>query len=408
MNGQRPARLLSGETLRLLPVLAPVAVGGGAALAAAVVAYSTDSPSWSAVAGVFALATCSALAEAFPVPVAAFASGTISLSAVFIVASGVVYGWQAAVITGFLARSSVDLVQRRPLRKVVFNGGLYALSGLAAGVTAPLGLDVGGVGGLFLGVFAGSAAFALVNIPLVVAIVARASRTPFLPALRGWVGWTAASFGVMASLSLMLSALWQRSPALAVALVGPVAATALYQRSLNQALGAMQLALTDPLTGLGNHRHFHDDIQRALDDADGDEPVSLLLLDLDDFKHINDTHGHPAGDDVLAAAAACLRAGGEAYRLGGDEFALLLPGCDTVEASGVADTVLEQLAGLECADGVRVTFSGGLATFPRHAAERSELLRVADVALYSAKRSGKNRLRVADTGAPRHVAVLAS
>jgi diguanylate cyclase (GGDEF)-like protein len=399
MNGLRPGRFLERETLRLLPVLAPVAVTGGAALAAAVIALSTDAPGWRAAAGILVLAVVSAVAEAFPVPVAAFPAGTISLSAIFIVAAGTLYGWEAAVVTGFLARASVELIQRRPAQKLIFNSALYALSGLAAGGGAALGLRVSGVGGLFLAVLLGSAGFCLVNVPLVVAIVARASRNPFVPMLRGWIGWTAVSFGVMASVSLMLSALWQRNPALAVALVGPLAATALYQRSLHQALGAMQLALTDPLTGLGNHRHFHDDIQRALDDADDDEPVSLLLLDLDNFKQINDTHGHPAGDEVLAASATCLRAGGEAYRLGGDEFALLLPGYDTGEAGQVAGAVLERLAELECRAGVRITFSGGLATFPRHASERSELLRVADVALYSAKRAGKNRLRVADADA---------
>jgi diguanylate cyclase (GGDEF)-like protein len=406
MNGLRPGRLLSKETLRLLPVLAPVAAAGGAALTAAVIALATDLPGAGAWRGIAVLAIASVLAERFPVPVAAFPAGTISLSVIFIVAAGVLFGWEAAVVVGFVARTALELAQRRPLAKLAFNGGLYALSGFAAGTGGELADRVAGVPGLFLAVLAGSAAFCAVNVPLVVAIVARASRQPFAPMLRGWIGWTAISFGVMASVSLTLCALWQSSPALAVALVGPLAATALYQRSMHQALGAMELALTDPLTGLGNHRHFHDDLLQELDNADG-EPVSLFLLDLDDFKRINDTYGHPAGDRVLARVAACLRSGGEAYRLGGDEFALLLPGYDEAAAESVAHAVLERLAALEPEGGVRVTFSGGLAAYPLHASERSELLRVADVALYTAKRAGKNRLRAAGSPAPTLAAVAA-
>jgi diguanylate cyclase (GGDEF)-like protein len=392
MNGLRPERRLRPETLRLLPVLAPVALAGGAALTAAVIGFAAAPLSAAAFGGVGVLAVVSILAEAFPVPVAAFPAGTISLSAIFIVGAGVLYGWEAAVAVGFVARASLELAQRRPPAKLVFNGALYALSGLAAGAGAALAGRLEGVPGLFLTVLAASAAFCMVNVPLVVAIVSRASRRPFVPMLRGWVGWTAVSFGVMASVSLMLCALWQRSPALAIALVGPLTATALYQRSMHQALGAMELALTDPLTGLGNHRHFHDDLLRELDSA-GDAPVSLFLIDLDDFKRINDTYGHPAGDQVLVRVAACLRSGGEAYRLGGDEFALLLPGHDAAAAEATAHEVLARLAALEPEGGVRVTFSGGLAAYPLHASERSELLRVADVALYTAKRAGKNQLR---------------
>ena len=135
-------------------------------------------------------------------------------------------------------------------------------------------------------------------------------------------------FTLMASTALMLVVLWQRTPFLFAALVGPLAAISLYQRSTHRALKAMRLALTDPLTGLGNHRNFQERLQRELDARRGraDGLVSLCLLDVDDFKRINDQHGHPAGDRVLSQVSARLRQGGEAFRLGGDEFALLLPG----------------------------------------------------------------------------------
>ena len=135
------------------------------------------------------------------------------------------------------------------------------------------------------------------------------------------------AFAIMASLTLMLAVLWERSPFLSAALVGPLAAIALYQRSVFRELDAMRLALTDPLTGLGNHRHFHERLGEALVEAEEKGlPLSVCILDIDNFKEVNDRLGHPKGDHVLAQVAARLRQDGEAFRIGGDEFALLLPG----------------------------------------------------------------------------------
>jgi diguanylate cyclase (GGDEF)-like protein len=389
-------------------VFAPVTAAGAAALAAALWAIGDGSLTARAWAGIALLAVASTLSEAFPVPVAAFPAGNISLAAVFVVGVAVLFGWAPAVVVAFFARAAVELTQRRPVSRLLYNGALYALSGLAAGGGAAVAHGAG-VGSLFLGVGLSAAGFCVVNVPLVAAIVSRWAREPFAPMLREWIGWTAVSFAVMASTSLMLAALWERSPLLAAPLVGPLAAIALYQRSTHRALNAMRLALTDPLTGLGNHRRFHDQLQRELDAAaETGLPLSLCLLDLDNFKEINDTFGHPTGDDVLGRVAACLGQGGEAFRLGGDEFALLLAGRGETEARVVAETVLARLAAMEGPNGVRVTFSAGLAAFPLHALERTELLRVADVALYTAKRAGKNQLRVAEPGTPLLAAVATS
>ena len=147
-------------------------------------------------------------------------------------------------------------------------------------------------------------------------------------------------FALMASAALMLVVLWQRSPLLSAALVGPLLAIALYQRSTYRALRAMKLALTDPLTGLGNHRHFHDRLERELIEAERKGcSFSLCLIDVDDFKRVNDLFGHPAGDRVLSRLATTLRQNGEAFRLGGDEFALLLPQYD--ESRGGRDGGLD-------------------------------------------------------------------
>src|SRR5207253_4054235 len=128
---------------------------------------------------------------------------------------------------------------------------------------------------------------------------------------------TTAPFAFMASAALTLIVLWERQPVLSIALVGPLLAIALYQRSTHKAIQAMRLALTDPLTGLGNHRSFHERLQRELVAAEQSAtPVALCLFDLDDLKTINDHHGHPMGDAVLSQVASRLRQGGEAFRLG--------------------------------------------------------------------------------------------
>jgi len=156
----------------------------------------------------------------------------------------------------------------------------------------------------------------------------------------------------------------------------------------------MKLALTDPLTGLGNHRHFHDRLERALVEArSSGRPLSLCLVDLDDFKQINDRHGHPVGDQVLAHVASKLRAGAEGFRLGGDEFALLLPGCDEEEALVAARSILARTAAEEIEFVGLVTLSMGIATALDRPVGRAELVRRADDALYWAKEYGKNQVR---------------
>ena len=198
----------------------------------------------------------------------------------------------------------------------------------------------------------------------------------------------------MTSAALILVILWQRAPWLSLALAGPLLAIGLYQRSTFKAMQAMRLALTDPLTGLGNHRSFHERLQRELVAAEQDgTSVALCLFDLDDLKTINDQHGHPMGDAVLSQVASRLRQGGEAFRLGGDEFAVLLPGHGEREASAVARSIVERIAALRIEGIDEVTVSGGVATFPTHGAGRDELIRLADSALYWAKEDGKNRVR---------------
>ncbi len=163
---------------------------------------------------------------------------------------------------------------------------------------------------------------------------------------------------------------------------------------------ATRLSITDPLTGLANRRELGRRLDLELARASrAGEPLSLVILDVDDFKAVNDTYGHPAGDAVLEEVARRLRAIGRrsdlAARLGGEEFALLLPGAG-VELGATAATRLRRALGGEPVDAtgavVSITCSAGLATYPDHGATAEELLSGADAALYRAKAAGKDRV----------------
>src|ERR1700691_1670121 len=165
-------------------------------------------------------------------------------------------------------------------------------------------------------------------------------------------------------------------------------------------------AATDGLTGLPNKRAVTDAIKRTVAQASTTQaPLALLLIDLDHFKQINDRGGHAVGDQVLANVGAMLRsvlrAQDFAGRNGGEEFAVLLPDTEIATALAVAERI--RIAGAEIslpgAD-VSVTASIGVAGFPDHASTLDRLERLADAALYLAKRQGRNRVELANVDTP--------
>ena len=165
-----------------------------------------------------------------------------------------------------------------------------------------------------------------------------------------------------------------------------------------------ELAETDTLTGLVNHRGFQQGLREELRKAAAQrEPVALVALDLDDFKAVNERHGHPFGDGVLQGVAAQLRKtvrrGDIAARTGGEEFALILPGTAAEAAQEIAERVRMAVARLSPA-GSELSCSAGVAVFPVDADNAGTLLQLAEGALYWAKRSGKSRTRRFD---PDHV-----
>jgi diguanylate cyclase (GGDEF)-like protein len=156
-------------------------------------------------------------------------------------------------------------------------------------------------------------------------------------------------------------------------------------------------ATRDPLTDLGNHREFQEELARAVAHAHRrSEPFALALLDLDDFKLINDRDGHPKGDEVLVAVARVLergRRGDRAFRIGGDEFALLMPGTDREGARAALEHRQEQARETGLATG----FTVGIAAINRESDEDPAVLwEQADAALYEGKRTGGNRVVVFD------------
>ena len=378
---------------RLLAVVAPVCVAGLGTACAAAVVFSVTPHRASTLLGLAALLAASALADHFPVPVDGVDTGGVSLSFVFGVASIVLFGWAAGLLVVFLAPAITQVLEHRPPVRIAYNVSVLALAATAAGTAvAPFNGD--GSTSVLARVGAAASAHYAVNLVLISAVVAVGSHRSFFSLARSNIRWTVVPFSLMASAALMLVVLWQRSPFLSVALVGPLLAIQLYQRAIVRALHAMRLALTDPLTGLGNHRHFHERLERELRHArERGLPLTLCLVDVDDFKRVNDRFGHPVGDRILSQLATRLRQSGEAFRLGGDEFALLLPGYHEEAALTAASSVVERIGALQLDHAGSITVSAGLATSPYHASDRDELIRLADSALYWAKEYGKNRVR---------------
>ena len=156
-----------------------------------------------------------------------------------------------------------------------------------------------------------------------------------------------------------------------------------------------QQATNDALTGLANRRYFkarfRDELNRAHRYS---TPFTLLLFDVDDFKAVNDTHGHSEGDRILVGVAdairECIRDSDVGARWGGEEFSVLMPEAARAGGGLVAERVRASVEDRFTTEGV--TLSGGLASFPEHGADEDSLFQFADRALYRAKAEGKNRI----------------
>ena len=158
----------------------------------------------------------------------------------------------------------------------------------------------------------------------------------------------------------------------------------------------------DPLTGVHDKQTFATDLHAAIEDArKAGDVVSLVYCDIDHFKSVNDTHGHPTGDAVLRAFGALLdkrlRGKGTVYRIGGEEFAILLPRFEKDVAAAQGDSLRKIIEGSRLADdsagrALAITSSFGVASSPEDGTSPADLARAADGALYRAKQGGRNRV----------------
>jgi diguanylate cyclase (GGDEF)-like protein len=161
---------------------------------------------------------------------------------------------------------------------------------------------------------------------------------------------------------------------------------------------AMRRSTTDPLTGIANHRAFHDRLDEAVEvaEAEGRE-LALIAVDLDNLKTINDRNGHLVGDRVLAAVASAIagacREGDLCARVGGDEFLVLCPDVDARAASAIGERILAAAREATPADGVQVSVSVGVCDI-ENARSKDDLVHCADAALYQAKAAGRDRVEI--------------
>lgn len=166
-----------------------------------------------------------------------------------------------------------------------------------------------------------------------------------------------------------------------------------------------QQSIIDPLTGLFNRRYMDETLFRELSRARRKScPLSIVMIDVDHFKSINDRYGHEAGDTVLRAAAEHIRAnvreGDLVCRFGGEEMVILMPECDVQDAGARAEKLRGVIRALHVSYGGHtigpVTASFGVASYPHHGGDETVLIACADKAMYQAKAAGRDRVVVAE------------
>src|SRR5438552_4226652 len=156
-------------------------------------------------------------------------------------------------------------------------------------------------------------------------------------------------------------------------------------------------ARTDFLTGLPNHRFFQETLSIELKRAQRhNHPLSLLMIDMDFLKEVNDRFGHPSGDMVIRAAADMIRLSCREFdfaaRYGGEEFTVILPETELAGAINVADRIRERIAAEQFPGIGNITASIGISNYPVNALGKEDLIRIADQALYVAKNGGRDRI----------------
>ncbi|GGP00675.1 EAL domain-containing protein [Nonomuraea glycinis] len=337
------------------------------------------------------------LGELRPVMVSSAAAvGGTYPSAMFTFAVLLHYGLPVAVLLQAVAIAVNGVVTRKAWHRVMFNVSQSTLALTAAAVVlgafgimpsavapwVPSGADLPAIG------LAGVAYFAT-RAMLVCGAVALHERRSIVRVLRATVGPQSLVYAALLGLAPPVVVVMAHSPGIVPLFVAPLAAV-YFTATLS--MRRDHQALHDELTGLPNRKMLIVSTEEALAEARQDERVGLFLLDLDRFKEVNDTMGHPVGDRLLQMVAHRLthsvRPGDVVARLGGDEFAVLLPSIrDAHAAREVAARLRAALTEPVRLEGMTFDLDGsvGIALYPDHAPDFEMLLQRADVAMYLAK-----------------------
>ncbi|EHR62691.1 diguanylate cyclase (GGDEF) domain-containing protein [Saccharomonospora cyanea NA-134] len=335
----------------------------------------------------------------------------IDLTAVWVFPATLVLPATLAVLLVVLIRLQRWFIARRPTHNFVYSsiahGLAAALANLSYTAMSPQDWNtLTATGSLreFGLVLVTAAVYEAVQIVYVGGILALGSPTPTVRTVLG-----SKADNLLEAITTGLGAV---TAVLVVIMPPAVAIMAVVTVVFNRLAEIDQLqdaVVTDPKTGLLNMRGWTESADRALNRVRrAGSTLSVLMVDLDHFKWVNDTYGHPAGDDVLAAVASALssvtRPADVVGRFGGEEFLLLLPDADTSAAELAAERIRTTIAGLRIPTtdkrGAQATISGrtasiGVAVFPRHADDLDGLLQAADTAVYEAKEAGRNRVSFA-------------
>jgi diguanylate cyclase (GGDEF)-like protein len=390
-----------GQIRQGYPLRLRLLIGGAVALAIPVVAGAVVSvvlrpPGADETFAVALFVALALLAELKPVPLEEDNLSSVSLAFVFILSGAILFGWEYGVLIAATSALVAQVLERKPPSRIAFNTAVYALSAAAAALPALLlggGAQTDAVA-ITMFALSGGAAFVAVNFAFISLAISFHQRLPVVPLLTEELRLVGPAFAIQAFLAALAAALWATDARLLVLMAGPLFTVTLYQRSSLASRRATRDAHTDSLTRVGNNRAYELGLATAFEAAaENGSWLSLCLVDLDDFKQINDTYGHPLGDQVLVELARLLEPGSDCvgtYRFGGDEFAVILS-CGETKARSHIEALYRRVSSARFSHGAPTTVSVGIATFPDQADDIEELERAADSALYWAKLNGKNR-----------------
>jgi diguanylate cyclase (GGDEF)-like protein/putative nucleotidyltransferase with HDIG domain len=287
---------------------------------------------------------------------------------------------------------------------VAFNIANYTLAGMTAhAITAAAGHLDGSTFGLPIpaALIIAAVAFVLVNHALIIGVVSVTRGRPVAQCARDMYGVFPMDMALTTT-GACVAILWSVTPSLSLLAAGPIA---LIYRALWVPL-LEHKSRTDPKTGLFNSAYLSVELDDALNAAErSGGGLSVVMIDLDQLRLVNNRHGHLAGDEVIQAVADAVRTTAErhdgiAARFGGDELCVLLPKSPLERSREIAEEIRAAVAGIAidfdgATEPLAMTVSAGIASYPEHADTAEGLLGAADAAVYDAKLGGRNRTRIA-------------